>query len=416
MRILMLAQSFSPVVGGEERIVEDLSGELARRGHEVRVATLKQPLGTPPPRSDGVEIDLLEGAASRLPGTDPERSYAPPLPDPLTLRDLRRVLGDFRPDVVHGHNWLAHSYLPLERRHSPAFVLSLHDYSLVCATKRFFYRGGVCGGPGPAKCLHHATQFYGAAKGVATAAGTLLSEPVLRRRVDMFLPVSDAVRDHCGLGPEVPHRVVPNFIGELPPPPATPDPRLAALPEEPFVLYFGDVTEDKGVGVLLAAYAELEGAPPLVLIGRQLLDGAGAAPGVTALDPLPHPLVIEALRRALFTVAPSLLPESFGIVALEAAAAGKPTIAAAHGGLRDVVVDGETGLLVPPGDRGALRGALRRLCAEPGERERMGRAAAARAKSFGPDVVVPQFEAAYRLARARRLRRAPGGTDNTETK
>ena len=50
MRILMLAQSFSPVIGGEERIVEDLSAELARRGHEVGVATLRQPAGEPPPR------------------------------------------------------------------------------------------------------------------------------------------------------------------------------------------------------------------------------------------------------------------------------------------------------------------------------------------------------------------------------
>ncbi len=50
MRILMVAQSFAPIVGGEERIVEDLSRELARRGHEVAVATLRQPLGEPPPR------------------------------------------------------------------------------------------------------------------------------------------------------------------------------------------------------------------------------------------------------------------------------------------------------------------------------------------------------------------------------
>ncbi|HEX6602460.1 MAG TPA: glycosyltransferase family 4 protein, partial [Solirubrobacterales bacterium] len=160
----------------------------------------------------------------------------------------------------------------------------------------------------------------------------------------------------------------------------------------------GDVTEDKGVGWLLEAYRELDDAPPLVLIGRQELEGVHEVPGVLALDRMPHPLAIEALRRAAFTVAPSLLPESFGIVALEAAAAGKPTIAADHGGLRDVVVDGETGFLVEPGDREGLRLALDRLAGDPELRERMGAAARQRAELFGPDVVVPEFEAAYELA------------------
>ena len=256
----------------------------------------------------------------------------------------------FQPDVVHAHNWLVHSYLPLERRAGAAFVLSLHDYSLVCATKRFFYKGGVCSGPAAGKCLAHSVDFYGAAKGTVVAAGVRAAEPWLRRRVDMFLPVSEAVSRLSGLDERVAHRVVPNFIGELPAPPPADDPRLAALPDEPFILYFGDVAEDKGVGRLVEAYAGLEGAPPLVLIGRQLIDGVEDVPGVVALDPLPHPLVIEALRRSLFSVAPSLLPESFGIVALEAAAAGKPAIVSDIGGLSDIVVDGETGLLVAPGD------------------------------------------------------------------
>jgi glycosyltransferase involved in cell wall biosynthesis len=411
MRILMVAQSFSPIVGGEERIVEDLSAELARRGHEVEVATLRQPLGEPPAREDGIGIELLESSVHRVPGVpvDAERRYAPPAPDPLSVRDLRRVIRRFRPDVVHAHNWLVHSYLPLERRAGAAFVLSLHDYSLVCATKRFFYKGGVCSGPAAGKCLAHSVDFYGAAKGTIVAAGVRAAEPWLRRRVDMFLPVSEAVRDLSGLDERVAHRVVPNFIGELPAPPPAGDPRLAVLPDEPFILYFGDVAEDKGVGNLVEAYAGLEQAPPLVLIGRQLIDGVAEVPGVVALDPLPHPIVIEALRRSLFSVAPSLLPESFGIVALEAAAAGRPAIASDIGGLGDIVVDGETGFLVAPGDRQGLRAALRRLCAEEELRERMGAAARERAKVFGADAIVPEFEDAYALAMAARLKSAGRG-------
>ncbi|MFN8216560.1 MAG: glycosyltransferase [Solirubrobacterales bacterium] len=131
MRVLMVAQSFAPVVGGEERIVEDLSSELSRRGHEVRVATLRQPLGEPPPREDGVIVELAESSVRRLPGlaADPERSYATPAPDPLAVRDLRRIARDFEPEVVHAHNWLVHSYLPLDLRSPAALVLSLHDYA-----------------------------------------------------------------------------------------------------------------------------------------------------------------------------------------------------------------------------------------------------------------------------------------------
>ena len=218
----------------------------------------------------------------------------------------------------------------------------------------------------------------------------------------MFLPVSEAVaRALRARRAATLHEVVPNFIGELPPPPPADDPRLAALPAEPFILYFGDVAEDKGVGNLVEAYRELEEPPPLVLIGRQLLEGVGEVPGVVALDPMPHPLAIEALRRSLFSVAPSLLPESFGIVALEAAAAGKPAVVSDIGGLSDIVVDGETGFLVAPGDReGAarrLRAALRRRGAAASG---WGRRRGERAKLFSADAIVPRVRGCIRACRA----------------
>jgi glycosyltransferase involved in cell wall biosynthesis len=412
MRIVMLAQSFAPVVGGEERIVEDLSAELAGRGHQVTVATMRQPAGDPPERDDGVRLRLLESSVHRIPGgsADEERRYAPPGPDPLTVRDLGRVIREERPDVVHAHNWLAHSYLPLERRSGAALVLSLHDYSLVCATKRFFYRGAICSGPAAGKCLSHAVAQYGAGKGAMVSAGMHVSAPLLRRRVDMFLPVSDAVRELSGLREQDAQRVIPNFIGDLPAAPPADDPRLGELPSEPFALYFGDVTDDKGVRLLVDAYRGLEKPPPLVLIGRQLIEDLPEVPGVHRLEPMPHPLAIEAVRRSLFVAVPSLLPESFGIVALEAAAAGKPTIASDTGGLRDVVVDGETGFLFEVGDVDGLREAMRRLCDDDGLRARMGEAAKRRTELFSPEAIVPRFEAAYGEAVDARLKkRAPRG-------
>ncbi|HKH64922.1 MAG TPA: glycosyltransferase family 4 protein [Solirubrobacterales bacterium] len=405
MRILMLAQTYAPVVGGEERLTQDLSVELAKRGHEVSVATLRQPLGEPPAQ-EGVRIHLLDSSVHEAPGISvlEERRYAPPGPDPRTARQLRQLLEREQPDVVHAHNWLAHSYLPSARRTAAPLVLSLHDYSLVCATKRLFLDGGVCSGPAPRKCLSHSLEYYGAAKGAMIACGMAVSAPWLRRRVDLYLPVSTAVEEESRLPAGAARRIVPNFVRELPPSPPAGDPRLAALPDEPFVLYFGDLTEDKGVLRLVEAHRGIERPPPLVLVGRDQLECRLTGPGIHPVGPLPHELTIEAVRRSLFTVAPSLLPESFGIVALEGAAAGKPVIASDIGGLRDVVRDGETGFLVAPGDVAGLRGAMERLIGDPALRERMGSAAATRARDFSAGAVVPMFEDAYEAAIAARRR------------
>jgi glycosyltransferase involved in cell wall biosynthesis len=410
MRILMLAQSYAPIIGGEERVVEDLSTELVRRGHEVAVATLPLPDGGEHETGNGVRVHTLRSSTHRLPGVNPdiERLHAPPVPDPETVLDLRRVMRQERPEIVHAHNWLVHSYLPLNRGSDAALVLSLHDYGLLCATKRLMYRDRTpCSGPALLKCVGCSAGHYGGARGAAIALATRMRERSLRGHVDLFLPISAAVSDLCRLGPGDSYRIVPNFIGDLPAPPPADDPRLDRLPDEPYVLYFGDVREDKGADVLIDAYAELSDAPPLVLIGRWLLGRQVDSPRLVPLGPWPHALAIEAVRRCMFTVAPSVWPEPFGLVALETAAAGKPIVASDIGGLPDIVADGETGLLVPPGDRSALRAALQRLIGDPDLRSRMGEAGAHRTALFAPELVVPQFEECYGSATAaRRSRRA----------
>jgi glycosyltransferase involved in cell wall biosynthesis len=404
MRILMLTQSYPPVVGGEERAVEDLSGELAARGHDVTVATLRQPGGEPRDGEAGVRVHAMRSSVYRLRRLygDPDRRHAPPAPDPETVLELRRLLRQERPDVIHAHNWLVHSYLPLDRGTGAALVLSLHDYGLRCATRRMLHKGAPCSGPSPVKCVRCAAGHYGLATGFATALGTGLGGSRLRSHVDLFLPISGAVGDQCGLGPDDAFRVIPNFFREMPASPDPEDPRLAELPDVPFLLFFGDATVDKGAALLAEAYAGLERPPPLVFLGRRMVDGLGELPGVTVLGPWPQELVMEAVRRCLFAVVPSIWPEPFGLVALEAAAAGKPVVASRIGGLLDIVIDGETGLLVAPGDPESLRAGLAQLIADPGLREGLGAGASRRAESFSAGVVVPAFEDAYRVAVERR--------------
>jgi glycosyltransferase involved in cell wall biosynthesis len=401
MRIMMLAQSFAPIVGGEERVVEDLSRELVARGHDVSIATLQQPGDVPPGEVAGARVHALRSSSYRVVRSqgDTGRRHAPPFPDPETVVDLSRVLRRERPQIVHAHNWIVHSYLPLARGSRSALALSLHDYGLVCATRRLRRKNQVCSGPAPIKCQRCAAEHYGVAKGLV-AAGTRSQESRLRRRVDVFLPVSSTVEKLCRIREDEVSRVIPNFIGELPAAPLQ-DPRLEQLPDEPFILYFGDVTEDKGAWELAEAYRELREPPPLVLVGRCYIDELKSRPGVYAMGAWPHALAIEALRRSLFSVAPSLWPEPFGLVALEAAAAGKPIVATEMGGLRDIVIDGETGLTVPAEDRAALAAAMQKLIGDAELRERLGGGARRQAAKFSPGAVVPKVEQAYEEALAR---------------
>jgi glycosyltransferase involved in cell wall biosynthesis len=403
MKVLMLAQFFAPTIGGEERVVENLARALVRRGHEVAVATLRVPGLPDVDEAEGVRIHrigTLVGRARWLFRED-DRRHVPPVPDPEALLALRRVVNRERPDVVHAHNWLVHSFLPLKRSSGAALVMSLHDYSLVCATKRLMYRGRTpCPGPGPLRCPACASECYGPAKGIPTTLLNWLGGFVERRTVDMFLPVSSAVAERSGLqASALPFRVVPNFIPDAVPPPSRPDPRLSHLPSGDFLLYVGDLTPDKGVGVLLEAYAALAEAPPLVLIGRRFMEiPAELREKVLALGPWPHAAVLEAWQLCAVAVVPSVCEETFGMVALEGMAAGKPVVASRIGGLAELVADGQAGMLVRPGDSAALRRALERLIPDRSLRERMGRAATTRAEAFGEGRVMPLIEEAYEAA------------------
>jgi glycosyltransferase involved in cell wall biosynthesis len=412
MRILMLTDVYPPVVGGVEQHVRNLSRALARRGHQVTVATLRHN-GSPADELDGeVRVLRLQGTTQRVTAlfSQADRRYAPPLPDPEVVLALGRLVRRERPDIVHAHNWLVHSFLPLRGLTGARLVVTLHEYSLACPKKSLIYRAAACAGPGLVKCLGCGIDHYGLPKGLATVLASRLMGPVERLAVDMFLPVSQAVAAGSGLvGSRLPYRVVPNFVpDDIGQPSPAPPACLAQLPGEDYFLFVGALGRHKGVHVLLRAYAGLRDAPPLVLIGPRWPDTpADLPPNVTVLPSWPHAAVMEAWRRCLIALAPSTWPEPSGTVVLEAMAAGRPVIATAVGGLRDLVADGVSGLLVPPDDPEALRGAIARLLADPALRQAMGQAGRRRLAAFQASAVVPQVEQVYQEVARRPGRVAP---------
>jgi glycosyltransferase involved in cell wall biosynthesis len=123
---------------------------------------------------------------------------------------------------------------------------------------------------------------------------------------------------------------------------------------------------------------------------------------VINLGLLRHDALLAAWRRAAIGVVPSIWPDPFPTVALEAMAAGTAVVVSRIGGLPEAVLDGESGLLVTPGDAGELAGAFDRLIRDPALRERLGAGARVRVEAFSAPAVVPRYEAAYERALASR--------------
>ncbi len=414
MRILLLAQFLPPVPGGEERHVWGLARALAARSHEVTLlgfATTEDPAGAS--EQDGVRVVRVRTTASRLPVlySDPSRPHALPLPDPEVSRAIAAELERGRIQVVHAHNWIVNSALgPADKAGVPV-VMTLHDYSQICATKRLMeYDREQCPGPSPRRCLPCASAHYGPANGVVTLFANAWSARRRARRLTEVAAVSNAVAKAVAVpagqwlhGARLDARVIPNFI---------PDEIVVAeiAPTEPDapLLFVGDLTPDKGVQVLLDAYRLLDSPPPLLLVGRNVGETDWQfPPGARWTGPLPHEEVVALFRSACAVAVPSVVADACPTVVLEAMAAGRPVVASATGGIVDLVVDGQTGLLVEPGDAPALAGALARILGEPDTARSLGRAGWERSGRFTVSALAERIEAMYSDAIAAKAGRWP---------
>jgi glycosyltransferase involved in cell wall biosynthesis len=207
--------------------------------------------------------------------------------------------------------------------------------------------------------------------------------PQLARRIlrgaRLVIAASTALAESTRILGGVDVRVIPSGV-DLPA-----DVGDEATPLE--VLYAGRLSPEKGVEELVEAARDLN----LVVAGDGPL--RRRIPG--ALGFLPHDELERLYARAAVVACPSRR-EGFGVACLEAMAHARPVVATAVGGLRDLVVDGETGIVVPPRDVGALRAALGRLLADRELRRRLGAAGRERARlHFSWDAVTDATLAAY---------------------
>jgi glycosyltransferase involved in cell wall biosynthesis len=401
MKILQLAQFYDPVIGGEERHVRTLGQCLAQRGHSITLITFATAANEGETSDGDVRIIRVRPSASRLPFVYSDRSWphAMPIPDPAITHAITTEVAKNRPNIAHAHNWVVNSALRPLRRAGVPLVMTLHDYSQVCPTKRLMeMRRRDCTGPALAKCLACSAEKFGRLSGTATLLGNASLSRRRRDSVDQFISVSEAVASRVASRPKqtivaagVDSIVIPNFI---------PDSQVvegvSRVASDAPIAFVGDLSKDKGITVLLQAYRRLRHAPSLILVGRRMPDTPEDLPrGAYETGPLPHSAAMDLVRDAQVLVVPSTWQDPCPTVVLEGMAAARPVVASAVGGITDMVADGETGLLVPPGDADALAVALSAILSDRERATSMGQAGRDRSRSFTVSAVVDRLERVY---------------------
>ncbi|GGM35921.1 glycogen synthase [Longimycelium tulufanense] len=396
MRVLMLSWEYPPVVvGGLGRHVHALAVRLVRQGHEV-VVLCRQPAGsdagTHPESDEMVEGVRLIRVAEDPPHLTFERdlvAWTLGMGHAMVRAGLDLLRG-WRPDVVHAHDWLVtHPAIALADAAEVPLVATIH------ATEAGRHSGWLSH---PLNQQIHSVEWW------------------LANRADALITCSAAMRDEVAHLFEVDaeaisvlHNGIESRRWRV---------RAADVAEArgrygrggPLLLFFGRLEWEKGVQDLIAALPRVRRTHPDTTV---VVAGKGTQSGWLAEQARRHRVAravkfaghvsdheLAALLAAADAVVLPSRYEPFGIVALEAAAAGAPLVASTAGGLGDLVVDGETGLAFPPGDVPALTAAVQAVLDDPVAAKRRARAAKARlATDFDWDTIAEDTAAIYASAR-----------------
>jgi glycogen synthase len=346
----MLSWEYPPlVIGGISAHVEGLAQAMVRAGHDVVVLSLHHPGTDDDTTVNGVRILR---ARTDLPWIPDDDLVARMASANHQLVQLAARLGTWRPEVVHAHDWLvAWAGDTLKTLWGVPFVATIH------ATERGRHGGHVP--PGLPASINAAEWWltYQAKEVICC------SKFMAREVIEGFeLPADKLHLVPNGVDPEV--WAAP---GAAPDGPAT--------PREPLVLAWGRVQYEKGFQVLAEAVGRLRYEVPgirCVIAGRgsylpelqMQIDVEGVSDLVHLAGFVPDDALRALLHRAGCVVIPSLY-EPFGIVALEAMAAGAPTIVARTGGLAEIVEGTGAGLLFEPGSAEQLAAQIEQVLTDP---------------------------------------------------
>jgi glycosyltransferase involved in cell wall biosynthesis len=177
----------------------------------------------------------------------------------------------------------------------------------------------------------------------------------------------------------------------------TSEPSQAAQRQEPVLLAVGRIVKEKGIHILLRAFSKLPSNIRLLIAGdgpdisemKKYSEKLEISSRVSFLGWMDHHQIGKVLRSCSLVVVPSIWPEPFGIVGIEAMASSKPVVAFDSGGIRDWLHDGVNGFLIRVGDEELLVKKLKTLVDNPQEAHKMGQ--------VGRDIVKSQFVAEVHL-------------------
>lgn len=391
MHVLVVHNRYSSAQpSGENRVVDEEVELLRAAGHRVDVFER---------RSDDIAARSLLGKVA-VPLLVPW--------NPAVRAQLAARLRADRPDVVHVHNvfpLLSPAVLAACADVGVPVVATLHNYTQVCPPGTLHRDGRLCtecvGSAVPLPAVRHGCYRDSRLATVPLAVGMAVNRRRWRSGVERFFCISAAQRDvlvRSGMPAErllVKH----NFV---------PDPGARRAGPGEHLLFLGRLAESKGLRLLMAAWDALAAdggvGVPLVLAGAGPLEpevsawaaGRDDVRYVGLYDPAQ---CREAIARSVAVVAPSMSPETFGLVVAEAMAAGVPAVAAGHGAFVELVEDGVTGLLHRLGDAASLASCIRRVTADPGGNREMGRTARRRyEQAFSPAVGLERLVEGYRTA------------------
>ena len=340
MRILVAHNRYQ-FSGGEDAVMHDEVALL--RNHDHAVELLEQ------------DNDAIQGVRGKL------IASASIFYSSSSRRRMKRVIEDFRPDIVHVHNWfpmLSPSIILEASTSRIPVVQTLHNYRMLCSNALLYRDGSICtdcvGKSFPiGGILHGCYRQSRAGSAVVTAAFAFHRLMRTWNRVDFFIAVSDFEREILVGGGLPAEKVVvkPNFVNS--------NAGEANSDKSEVALYVGRLSPEKGLRTLLAAWSS--GRIPLRL--KIIGDGPMADEvrlcatnnsRIEYLGPQSPEVVYREMAAAKFLVFPSEWYETFGRTVVEAFSQGTPVLAADLGVMRQLVQDGVTGFRFSPGNMESL--------------------------------------------------------------